>query len=187
MTDVVCLVENTTNISITARALDNNDFQPPIKVYCKSENSGFTFFNVTNLNISSVYFKNCGTKSIPADATKHINEPNQLFHYGVVQTTLMFNHCFNLTLYNVLGGSDYITNRNRASIVGVNLCGWSNITAVVPDYYVPSLTLITLLVYFIDSDIPLNSKCELNIESNLFSGTKYVEIVQDVGNKTIHM
>ena len=190
LTDVVCLVENTTNIFIMARQDDPSGYQKPVTVSCMDKNSGFNFFNVTDLTINSIYFKDCGKDLIPPAATKYIyiNESEQFFEYDIAQTTLLFSHCYNLTLYNALGDcNSYKSNDNRASIIGVNLCGWSNITAVVPDRDMPS-RLITLLVYYTDSAImSSNQECNLHIESNILSGRKHVYIMHDLANNTERM
>lgn len=187
-TDVVCLVENTTNIYISASWQDGSGdhHSKPAIVYCEPGGGGFSFFNVTNLAIESVQFRACGWAMIPAVATKYINSSDQFLYFNdVVWTTFLFNHCNNLTLYNALG--NYLE-FDDIDVIGVNLCGWSNITAVVPDGDLPTTPLSAMLIYYTDSAImPSNSECNLHIESNLLSGNKHMDIEHDLGRSIERM
>lgn len=60
-----CRIENTTNIIIASSDEVVNEHKY-VTVKCKG-NTGFLFFNVTNLNIRSVYFKNCNF-TVPASS-----------------------------------------------------------------------------------------------------------------------
>lgn len=182
-TGVICLVENTTNIYISA--WQDDAYQRPVIVLCEPGGGGFSFFNVTDLTIESIQFR-CGWWAIPAAATKYINGSDQFFYYDDAQTTFLFNHCINLTLHNALGSNPDV---NNISMIGVNLCGWSNITAVIPDRDLPTTPLSTLLIYYTDSAImPSNSECHLHVESNILSGHRYIDIEQDLtGNNTERM
>ena len=140
-TGMVCLVENTTDIYISAWRDDSAKDQSPVIVYCVDGGGGFGFFNVTNLTMESVQFRDCGWWGIPADVTKYINGSDQFLYYSVAQTVFLFNHCSNLKLYNVLGNKGDIGN---ISTLGVNLCGWSNITSVIPDGDLPDTPLSTV-------------------------------------------
>ena len=182
----VCIVENTTNIAITC---DRN--YKYVTVDCISwENNGFSFFNVTNLTIKSVYFEHCGMTAIPADALKYINSSDQFFYYnGLAYTTFLFNHCNNLTLYNVLSDSSYVNDNNRFSIVGVNLCGWSNVNGSYPVNGHPlySPTLLSVLLYYTDTAITSASQCNLLFESDTLSGYKYSDVVKNFTDNTERM
>ena len=183
----ICLVENTTNILISPLQL-NDKQERVVTVVCDSdENSGFSFFNVTNLTIKSVHFIACGSETIPQPATKYINESRQFFYYSNIQTIFLFNHCSNLTLHNVLGESNTVNVKYRASIIGVNLCGWSNITAL--DHSVPFLPtrLLTLVIYYVDSIMMNSSECQLYIKSNILSGNKYIDITNDLHDNVERM
>ena len=184
---VECVIENTTDISITAWQDSGNDSSRIVTVSCGNQGGGFSFFNVTNLTIKSVYFKSCGTATFPNAAIKYVNGRDHFFFYNpLVKTTLFLNHCHNLTLYNVLGDSYYDIQGYQSSIIGVNLCGWSSITAVLSDADLPTdHHLLTLLIYYIDTAImPSKSRpsleCNILVETNLLSGNKFVNIAQDL-------
>ena len=180
-TGVVCLVENTTDIYISAWRDDSAKDQSPVIVYCVGGSGGFGFFNVTNLTIEFVQFRYCGWREIPVDVLKYINGSDQFLYYNVAQTVLLYNHCSNLKLYNVLGYNEI--NINNISTIGVNLCGWSNITSVIPDGDLPDTRLSTVTIYYTDSDItPPNPECNLHFESNVLSGYGYnIDIDKDLG------
>ena len=182
-TGMVCLVENTTDIYISGWRDDSAKDQSPVIVYCVDGGGGFGFFNVTNLTMESVQFRGCGWWGIPADITKYVNGSDQFLYYDVAQTVFLFNHCSNLKLYNVLGYNDI-----NISTIGVNLCGWSNITSVIPDGDLPHTPLSTVAIYYTDSDImPSNPECNLHFESNVLSGNSYIDIDKDLGNNIERM
>ncbi len=138
-----CLIENATNISIAASEELLNSEEPYVTVTCERD-TGFGFFNVTHLTIRSVYFKDCD-HVIPETAVRYINGTNQFLYYdNNVRASLIFNHCFNITLYNVLvDDNPDIT----YGIIGVNLCGDdtdSSISADVPGN-------ISMLIYYTDT------------------------------------
>ncbi len=183
--NIPCIVENTSNIYISAKEYSNSE-QKSVTLFCNNS-GGFSFFNVINLTINSIYFQGCGWGAIPQNARKYVDGPDQFFYYSTTNTTLYFSHCHNLTLYNVLADSFANNNANRASIIGVNLCGWSNITAVNSSLDQKS-PLITILIYYTDSDImDSNFECHMYIKSNLLSGNKHVDIVHDLANSVERM
>ena len=49
-----CLIENTSNITITPDPNKLSSGLNPVKIRCLNGSGGFSFFNVTNLTISSV-------------------------------------------------------------------------------------------------------------------------------------
>ena len=128
---------------------------------------------MTGLTIISVQFdEDCGTSVIPGDALKHISPR---FDFSFARTTLFFKHCYNLTLRNTLAMSDTYSYGvlNRISIIGVNLCGHSNIMAIMPNDF-QAFPLVTMLMYYFDSNIvPADSKCFLQIETNVLSGYQH--------------
>ena len=157
-----CMIENTTNISITASQELLKSGELYVTVTCESD-TGFGFFNVSHLTIRSVYFKNC-SNVIPEAAVRYVNGTEQFLYYDDVRTSLIFNHCCNMTLYNVLVDEHPDIN---FGIIGVNLHGWSNINTVIPDNQPKS----SILVYYTDSIITSTFAMAgyVNIETNLLS------------------
>ena len=81
--DELCLIENTTNLTISpSQDVFDNGYQYVKVVCCNAQLLGnligFGFFNVTNLTMSSVVFIGCGA-IITADAVKFVNETQQYF------------------------------------------------------------------------------------------------------------
>lgn len=112
-----CVIENTTNLTITAPV--------PVTVQCLqsalniSNRRGFGFFNITNLLIENVRFDGCGG-TITQNALKYVNNSIDLFYYyGPGQrATFLFNHCFDVDISKV-SVSAYL----GYAVIGVNLCG----------------------------------------------------------------
>ncbi len=164
-----CLIENTTNLSIAASEELLNKGELYVTVTCERD-TGFGFFNVSNLTIRSVYFKNCD-HVIPETAVRYINGTNQFLYYdNNVRASLIFNHCFNITLYNVLvDDNPDIT----YGIIGVNLCGDdtdSSISADVPGN-------ISMLIYYTDTTIsqqtnycPRSNSLHMNLSHTILQG-----------------
>ena len=118
-----CRVENTSNIAIVASDKLIATSLSYVSVVC-GNHTGFGFFNVTNLTIRSVYFENC-ENVVPASSVRYVNESGQWFYYDEdVWVTLIFNHCYNLTLHDVLAHSSL---NITVDMIGVNLCGFSSI------------------------------------------------------------
>lgn len=152
--DQFCFIANTTNISIVATSPELN-----VTVTCMNDN-GFGFLNVSHLTIRSVYFKRCHN-IIPEMAVNNIEEADQFYD---ARTSLIFNHCYSVTLYNVVvDNSPNIT----YGITGINLCGQSNISAVMHGNYPKS----TMLIYYTDSIVNATCSGNLYITSNMFSAT----------------
>lgn len=167
-----CLVENMTGLSI----LPSHDLLSSsinyVTISCDAWEIGIGFFNITNLTISSVVFEGCvGSGGIPAAAVRYINESGNYFRYSNnVITSLLFNHCYNLKLYNV-SVMQAQTRIPGFDIIGVNLCGETIIETLLPTAYNKNATVypsLTMLIYFTDSNITSTlSKCNLNITSNI--------------------
>ena len=159
-----CLIENTTNITISSSQELMNSKTGYAKVVCMND-TGFGFFNITNLTVRSVYFQNC-ENAVPPMAVRYINESNQFLYYDNdnVRLTLIINHCCDLTLSQV-----FVTYSNEATIdvIGVNLCGTSNVHLLntLPE---TSYQIIELLIYYTDSLIAQqDSRHELNVRSDM--------------------
>ena len=152
-----CLVENTSDITIAGFLHSGYDY---FEVFCQP-NFGIGFFNVTNLTIASMSFRNCDDNSFPPSAIRYINNTEQFLYYNnETRIGLILNHCSNVKIHNYVSFEVTIL-----GILGVNLCGYNNITIVVPFY--PSMSV---LFYYVDSDLTSSSdECYLRIESNAFS------------------
>ena len=152
--EVFCLIENTSDISITAKV---PDYHSHITVSCYT--CGFGFFNVSNLTIRSIIFDGFGA-IVPPRAVRYINGTDQFLYYNNTKTALIFNHCINLTLYNVIVPFQFYYD-NVFGVIGVNTCGHSKITTVNHSY--PSLALLT---YYTDSMLEsFTTECNLDITS----------------------
>ena len=155
--EVFCLIENTSDISITAEV---PDYHSHITVSCHG--CIFGFFNISNLTIRSVIFDGFGA-IIPPRAVRYINGTDQFLYYNNTKTALIFNHCINLTLYNVIVPV-HLYNDNVFGVIGVNTCGHSKINTVVREYH--SYPSSTLLMYYTDSMLEsFTTECNLNITS----------------------
>ena len=160
-----CLVENTTNITIAASDELVTDRSSYVTVRCEGL-VGFGFFNVSHLTIRSVHFENCES-FVPPPALRYITGDSlsalYKFHYPV-WASLFFNHCYNLILYNVLAAHN-IDSVALPIIMGVNLCGSSDITTITNG----NPPIASLSIFYVDSlyasDI---QSCSLHISSNIF-------------------
>ena len=130
-----CLIENTTNLSISPSQDVLSEGHDYVNISCNSIlKIGFGFFNVTNLAISSVVFHMCGGYP-SSEAVKYVNETDQFLYYdSSVPMVLFFSHCYNIKLHNTsTSTNDYWWDDNDYSalllrfVVGVNLCGDSEI------------------------------------------------------------
>ena len=168
--EVFCLIENTSNISITAEV---QDYHSHITVSCYG--CGFGFFNVSNLTIRSVKFDGFGA-IVPPRAVRYINGTDQFLYYSNTMSALIFNHCINLTLYNVLVP---VQDDDSFGVIGVNTCGQSEITTAVREYH--SYPISTLLMYYTDSVLEsYTTECNLNITSPsvyALQGAYYIDIL----------
>ena len=161
-----CLIENTSNISITA-SQEVLYYYSHITVSCYG--CGFGFFNVSNLTIRSVRFDGCEA-IVPPSAVRYINGTDQFLYYKNTKSALFFNHCINLTLYNVVvpvKSADIFQDLNYYNVfgvLGVNTCGHSKITTVARENH--SYPSSTLLMYYTDSMLESSTtECNLIITS----------------------
>ena len=154
-----------------------------INILCFPGSGGFGFFNVTNLTMSSLFFDSCSI-TLPESAVKYINSTNQFLYYRDTETALILNHYYNVTLHNVLFQT-YL--ELTASVIGVNLCGYSTIT------FTDSINLpvINDIFYFADSDLmSSNQLCNLQVTCstckstyNFQSNIQHGETLQDTLSK----
>ena len=156
-----CLVSSTTNITIAPTKKLN-----AVSVQCGSD-YGFGFFNVTNLTIRSVSFVNCETV-VPKVAVSYINTSSQFFYYNNTKASLIFNHCSDIKLHDILV---YYSSPGSFGIIGVNLCGRSEISAM---YNGSEGSLqhpaLTMLIYYMDTNITAQKLvCNLSLETNIIS------------------
>ena len=97
----------------------------------------------------------------PPRAVRYINGTDQFLYYNNTKTALIFNHCINLTLYNVIVP---VKSADIFGVIGVNTCGHSKINTVVREYH--SYPSSTLLMYYTDSMLEsFTTECNLNITS----------------------
>ena len=149
-----CLIENTTNITIAPSQELLKNGKDHVRVECLPGSEGFAFFNVSNLTISSIVFDNCAG-IIPARAVSYADG---FISYNNAKTAFIFNHCYNLTLNNL------IPNTSEFSIIGVNPCGHSRVHINVASITVPYMRT---LFYYTDSFMTSSSSnCNLHIENN---------------------
>lgn len=162
-----CLMENTSNISIQpSRDLLDSGLSY-VTIMCGS-NIGFGFFNVTGLTMSSIVFHDCEAH-ITVESVRYINDSHQFLNYPLGSEensiALLFNHCYNLKLFNVsVQHSSIRRDYSTVDIVAVNLLGESEIISEDESY-----PLINVLVYFTDSNLTdkyNNLKCNLSITIN---------------------
>ena len=170
-----CLIENTTNITISASDELMNSEHGYANVSCYMSGIGFGFFNVTNLTVRSVYFEGYCYNYVPPEAIRYLNESDQVLYYykdpwTLVQVSLMFNHCCDLTLSHVLIDTIHF------SIVGANLCGNSSVQLSDSESLLNG-TPKTMLFYFTDTPISQQfPKYELHVQSNMGG---FVECTED--------
>ena len=156
-----CLIENTTNITISASREVMSSEDGYSKVKCENA-TGFGFFNVSNLTLRSVYFLNC-ENLIPVTAWKYLNESNQFIAYSYMSSTLVFNHCCDVTLYQVCTGGSVVF-----GIIGANLCGTVNVSLLNETHF-SDTDRVKVLLYYTDSPITQpSSKHKLHVQSDMF-------------------
>ena len=158
-----CLIENTSNITITPDPNNLSIGDDLVKIRCLNGSGGFSFFNITNLTINSVMFSDCAG-FIPASAVRYVNGSNQYLIYEEhSKAALIFNHCNNIKLNNLITNQTNQSSR-EFSIIGVNLCAYSSIRITTSSVVVP---IMKTLVYYTESNLTnSSSKCILNIEYN---------------------
>ena len=157
-----CLVENTSDITIAAFP------HSYAAVNCRDQCFGIGFFNVTNLTITSINFFMGPISSIPPSAVRYINNTYQFLYYNnETRAGIILNHCSNVTVYDCL----ISTGDTCIGILGVNLCGYNNITFVTTFSF-----LMSVLFYYEDSDLTSSSdECYLRIVSNGFNNLPFKE------------
>ena len=172
-----CLIENTTDITIAPSQELLKNGHEYVAVECLPGSGGFGFFNVSNLTISSIVSNNCAGV-IPAPAVRYVNNTDQFIRYHDIKTAFIFNHCYNLTLNNLIPHQRW--NTSEFSIIGVNLCGQSNVHINIASIIVPHMKT---LFYFTDSLMTTSSlKCNLHIVNN---STLEVPPIAEYGNHKI--
>ena len=153
-----CFVENISNITIAPSLrvlrLLKHYMHDNVEVECHHRSVGFSFFNVTNLSISSVTFNGCGS-DIPKSAVKYVDNSEQFLHYdGETMAVFIFNYCFNITLHNLIPIQE---SPKEFSIIGVNLCGDSTLN-------ITTKADLKILLYYTDSEITSSPKCHLHVK-----------------------
>lgn len=117
-----CLIENVNRLTISG---DNPLSLTTIK--CLRENNtlssrGFGFFQAVNLVIENVKFEDCGGV-LTTEALKYSNDSYNNFYFGPGRSAvLLFNHCSDFTLQNVL-----FTNYMGYAVVAFNPFGGVNL------------------------------------------------------------
>ena len=118
------------------------------------------------LVITSITFQFCSGSSIQPSALRHVSGSDQFLQYDkntTVGHNIIFNQCYNLFVYNLLHtelGHIYF------GIIGVNLCGQSNINIIIDLY---SGLLMRMLFYYTDSKHnDITTECNLHVKSNGF-------------------
>ena len=156
-----CLIENTTDISIGP---SQNLLSQGANITCVDALIGFGFFNVTNLAISSVVFHRCSAYVTP-EVVKYVNETDQFLYYNEdgLFVSLYFSHCYNLKLHNTSTGfiSTYV-------MIGVNLCGDSEIINLIPGVE-RAKRLMPMFLYFTNSAVSPAPQCNLNVTTNIIT------------------
>ena len=133
-----CHIENTTNISISA-SQELVSSKQYAKVNCIN-NIGFGFF------INKAHDKVSGL--IPPKAVRYIS--HHFLYYNEMKTTLIFNHCCGLTLYEVV----IVTHQTSLSVIGANLCGKNTVHSLNEQAQIDWLNNeITMLIYYTDTSI----------------------------------
>ena len=143
---------------------------------CKFDNAiGFGFFNVTNLAISSVVFHRCSAFVTP-EVVKYVNGTDHFLNYNVgLLVSLYFSHCYNLKFRNT--STSYIEGEAGNLMVGVNLCGNSEIINLIPGVE-RMKRLMQMFLYFTNSSVSPAPQWNLNVTTN---------IVTSFGSGSIYM
>ena len=151
-----CHIQNTSNITISS----SQELNESTEIRCGKETLvGFGFFNVSNLTMESVSFVGCNN-IIPDIAVRFINDTNHFMYYDATETMLILNHCYDVKLYDLKFFSYFI----GPSIIGVNLCGHSEISKLASYANMP----IDMLFYYTDSEMSVDPECNLNIEFDAY-------------------
>ena len=106
------------------------------------------FFNITNLTIRSIVFSGCYS-NISSDAVNYVNKTSQFLYYpGQLNVALFFSHCNNLKFINIFACD---LTPQGVLIIGVNFCGASEMTALLPNNEKDLLS--RMFIYFTDTNI----------------------------------
>ena len=162
----VCLIENTHDVAIipSQQVLDKY-----VTVHCNTPTAfGFAFLNVRNLTIRSVVFQDCRA-AVLSYVVKWVNQTDQMLYYGKdISFTLFFSHCYDLRLQNISVGF-YVDNldfNDNFDLLGVNLCGMTEIENILPAENQDKYPLLTMFIYFTDTKQVNSTECNLKIRSN---------------------
>ena len=151
-----CLIENTADITIAPSQQLLKKGHDHVEVECLPGSGGFAFINVSYLTIDSIIFNNCAGV-IPAPAVRYVTN-----YLNDTKTAFIFNHCYNLTLNNLIPHQKW--NTSEFSIIGVNLCGHSSVNINIASIIIPYMKT---LFYYSDSLMTVPSlKCNLHIVNN---------------------
>ena len=166
----ICLIENTHDVAIipSQQVLDLG-FKY-VTVYCKiRETFGFAFLNIRNLTIRSVVFIDCWTR-VSSSMVEWVNQTDQVLYYDYDQYfTLFFSHCYDLRLQNIsVGVALSVSYLNYLDLLGVNLCGTTEIESIMPESQ-DKYPLLSMFIYFTDTKQVDLTECNLKIRSNTMS------------------
>lgn len=119
-----CIIQGLSNLTIRGVTSGTSGEVPVL--FCKSNlpGCGFVFYNVTDLRVENLMLNNFGT-ALPDDLPDSVNSTYNYFGVGQ-KVVLLFSHCINLRLENVLIDSSF-----GYGIAGVNLMGDTTLNQVV--------------------------------------------------------
>ena len=91
-----CVIQNISNVSISSDSLNTQ-----VNITCRQGQSGFGFFNTTNLTIQGFSFTNCGAAiHLPTNVFQVTNR--SILYIGPHQwSVLIFSHCSHTTMKNM--------------------------------------------------------------------------------------
>ena len=117
-----CLLSHLSNVTITSNGSKNI-----AHIVCRNTTApttGFGFVNMTHLTLNNLHFSGCGG-SLSSESLSSINKSKIYFPPG--QTgVLVFNHCHDLTMYDVSVDGGYF----GYAMITVNVYGNVNISDV---------------------------------------------------------
>ena len=119
-----CIVQGLSNLTIRG-AISETSGELPV-LFCKSNllGCGFAFFNMTGLRVENLLIVNFGN-ALPDDLPDSVNSTYNYFGVGQ-KVVLLFSHCINLRLENVLIDSSF-----GYGVAGVNVMGNTTLNRVV--------------------------------------------------------
>ena len=107
-------------------------------------------------------------------------ETSQFLYYSDQTTVpLLFSHCCDLKIHNISVNTSVFINK-IPGIIGVNICGKSEIVTLLPDRG-DEYPLVRMLIYFTDgpSITPSELEYHLNISSNVITSHRYNNILNN--------